>query len=125
MASVATYYWPGQTRFGFGAARRLGDEAKALGVQKKAFIVTDAGIVAAGLLQPALNALADAGLAADVFDQTPPNPTTTAVDAAAAQFRESGAELVIGLGGGSPIDAAKAVRILAGGPAEARAWYHA
>lgn len=94
--------------------QRVGAEAKALGVQRQVFIVTDGGVVAAGLLQPVLDALAAAGLAATVFDQTPPNPTTTAVDTAAAQFRESGAELVIGLGGGSAIDAAKAVRILAG-----------
>ena len=120
MSQIATYYWPGQTHFGYGAVQRVGAEAKALGVQRQVFIVTDGGVVAAGLLQPVLDALAAAGLAATVFDQTPPNPTTTAVDTAAAQFRESGAELVIGLGGGSAIDAAKAVRILAGGPAGAK-----
>ncbi|WP_420630452.1 iron-containing alcohol dehydrogenase family protein [Candidatus Leptofilum sp.] len=120
MSPIATYYWPGQTHFGFGAAQRVGDEAKALGVQQRVFLVTDSGIVAAGLLQTVLDALDMAGLETAVFDQTPPNPNTTAVDAAAAQFRDSGAELVIGLGGGSPIDAAKAVRILAGGPPDAK-----
>lgn len=118
--TVATYYWPGQTRFGYGAAALVGQEAKKLGATDKVFLVTDPGIVAAGLLQPILGVLAKAGLKAELFDQTPPNPTTTAVDTAAAQFRASGAELVIGLGGGSAIDAAKAVRILAGGPAEAK-----
>ncbi len=120
MTAVATYYWPGQTQFGFGAANLIGAEAKNLGAAKKVFVVTDAGIVAAGLLQPVLDALAAAGLNVELFDQTPPNPTTTAVDAAAAQFKESGAELIIALGGGSAIDAAKAVRILAGGPPEAK-----
>ena len=120
MTAVATYYWPGQTQFGYGAANLVGTEAKKLGAAKKVFVVTDAGIVAAGLLQPVLDALAAAKLEVELFDQTPPNPTTTAVDTATTQFKESGSELIIALGGGSPIDAAKAVRILAGGPAEAR-----
>lgn len=119
MSPIATYYWPGQTHFGYGAVQRVGDEAKGLGAKKTVFIVTDAGIVGAGLLQTVVAAVEAAGLAAELFAETPPNPTTTAVDAAAAQFRESGAELVIGLGGGSPIDAAKGVRILAGSPPEA------
>ncbi len=120
MTTVATYYWPGQTQFGFGAANLVGAEAKNLGATKKVFVVTDAGIVAAGLLQSVLDSLAAAGLDVELFDQTPPNPTTTAVDAAAVQFKESGAELIIALGGDSAIDAAKAVRILAGGPPEAK-----
>ena len=118
--TVATYYWPGQTQFGYGAADLVGEEARKLGATQKVFVVTDAGIVGAGLLQPMLEALARANLTVALFDQTPPNPTTTAVDAAAAQFRASGAELIIALGGGSPIDLAKAVRILAGGPPEAK-----
>jgi alcohol dehydrogenase class IV len=120
MAAVATYYWPGQTQFGYGAASLVGAEAKNLGATRNVFVVTDAGVVAAGLLQPVLDSLAAAGLSVELFDQTPANPTTTAVDTAAAQFKESGSELIIALGGGSAIDAAKAVRILAGGPAEAK-----
>lgn len=118
--TVATYYWPGQTQFGYGAADLVGEEAKKLGAVKRVFVVTDAGIVAAGLLQLVLDTLAAANLEVELFDQTPPNPTTTAVDTAAAQFRASGAELIIALGGGSPIDLAKAVRILAGSPPEAK-----
>ncbi|VAW31092.1 Alcohol dehydrogenase [hydrothermal vent metagenome] len=117
--SVATYYWPGQTRFGYGAAKLVGKEAKKLGIGKKLFVVTDAGVVVAGLLQPVLDSLETAGLEAELFDQTPANPTTTAVDKAVAQFRASGAELIVALGGGSPIDMAKAVRMLVGGPREA------
>jgi alcohol dehydrogenase len=117
--TIATYYWPGQTQFGYGAANLVGTEAKKLGAVEKVFIVTDAGIMAAGLLEPVLAALDAAGLGMVLFDQTPANPTTTAVDTAAAQFRASGAELIIAVGGGSAIDAAKAVRILAGGPPDA------
>lgn len=120
MSSVATYYWPGQTRFGYGAASLVGAEAQKLGASRKVFVITDGGIVAAGLLQPVLDALSEAGLTAELFDETPPNPTTTAVDEAARQFRQSGAEVLIALGGGSPIDAAKGVRLLAGGPPEAK-----
>ena len=119
--TVATYYWPGQTQFGYGAAQMVGGEAKKLGAKKRVFVVTDAGVVAAGLLQTVLDSLTAVNLEVELYDQTPPNPTTTATDAAAAQFRASGAEIVIALGGGSPIDLAKAVRILAGGPEEAHA----
>ncbi|MBK8902262.1 MAG: iron-containing alcohol dehydrogenase [Anaerolineaceae bacterium] len=120
MSTIATYYWPGQTQFGYGAVQLVGAEAKTLGARRKVFVVTDEGIVAAGLLQPVLASLTAAGLAAEVFDQIPTNPTTTAVDTAAAQLRESGAELIVALGGGSPIDAGKALRTLAGGPPEAK-----
>ena len=120
MTTIATYYWPGQTQFGYGAAQLVGAEAKKLGATTKVFVVTDAGIVAAGLLQPVLDSLTAAGLQGVIFDQTPANPSTTAVDKAAALFKETGAELVVAVGGGSAIDAAKAVRILAGGPPEAR-----
>ncbi len=115
---IATYAWPGHTHFGFGAAGLAGEEARRLGTTA-AFILTDPGVRAAGLVQPVLDSLAEAGVSCTIYDHCPPNPDTESVDAAAAAFRESGADLIIGVGGGSPIDAAKAVRELAGGPSEA------
>lgn len=116
--TIANYVWPGQTHFGFGAAELAGQQAKALRATA-AFIITDPGCRTAGLLEPVLASLREAGIGATVFDQIPGNPTITAVDAAAAAFRDSGADLIIGLGGGSALDAAKGVREQAGGPAEA------
>lgn len=114
----ATYLWPGHTRFGFGVVQLTGQEAQRLGATH-AFILTDPGVHAAGLVEPVAASLSAAGVAHTVYTHCPPNPDVDSVDAAAAAFRDCGADLVIGLGGGSPMDAAKAVRELIGGPPEA------
>lgn len=115
---IAYYAWPGQTHFGFGAAALAGAETRRLGTTV-AFIVTDPGVESAGLLEPITRSLDAAGVAYSIFNHCPPNPDVDSVDAAAAAFRAAGGDLVIGVGGGSPLDAAKAVRELAGGPPEA------
>ena len=117
-ANISTYVWPGQTHFGFGAAAMAGSEVKTL-VGESVFIMTDPGIVAAQLLDPITSSLEDVGLSFDINDQTPSDPDILSVDAAAKAFRESGAELILAVGGGSVLDAAKGVRVAAGGPPEA------
>lgn len=114
--SVNTYLWPGETHIGFGAVAKAGDLSKQYGASH-AFIVTDSGIVGAGLTQPVIAALEAAGVAHTVFDGIPGNPDVESVDRACAAYREAGADIVIGLGGGSPMDAAKGVRLQVGGPA--------
>jgi alcohol dehydrogenase class IV len=115
MHTIATYLWPGNTHFGFGAAGLTGAEARRLGATR-AFLLTDPGVRAAGLVELVSDSLAAAGVDTVVYDVCPPNPDVDSVDAAAAAFRAADCDLVIGLGGGSPLDAAKAVRELAGGP---------
>jgi len=119
MTTTSYYIWPGQVHFGFGAARRAGQEAKAEGATN-IFVLADPGVVAAGLLAPVTESLAAAGLAYVVYTQVVPNPDTGSVDAAVAAFRESQADAIVGIGGGSGLDTAKAVRLVAGGPAEGR-----
>jgi 4-hydroxybutyrate dehydrogenase len=115
---ISTYLWPGNTRFGFGAVALAGYESVRLGA-KHAFILTDPGVYAAGLVEPVLASLSESGVAATVYTHCPPNPDVESVDSAANDFRACEADLIIGLGGGSPLDAAKAVRELVGGPPEA------
>ena len=116
--TVSTYIWPGPTRFGFGAVELVGKEA--LAQQATAvFIMTDPGVVGANLLDPVMASLVAAGLRHVIYDKVPGNPDVDSVDMAAAAFRGSGADLIVGLGGGSVLDAAKALRLLVGGPAEA------
>ncbi|MVT28455.1 iron-containing alcohol dehydrogenase [Acidovorax citrulli] len=74
-------------------------------------VVTDPGVKAAGVLQPALDALA--GLPVAVFDQTPANPTEAAVRAAVEIYRAHGCDGLIAVGGGSAIDCAKGIAIAA------------
>lgn len=119
MTAPSYYIWPGQVYFGFGTAGRVGAEAKAEGASN-VFVLADPGVVAAGLLDPITSSLKDAGLAYSVYDQVVPNPDTGSVDAAVGAFRESGADLIVGVGGGSGLDTAKAVRMVAGGPPEGR-----
>lgn len=101
-------------QFESGAISLLGDELKRLGVSRP-LIVTDKGIVAAGLLA---TVLARSGVAPDtaVFDETPENPTEAAALLAVARFRAAGCDSIVAVGGGSSIDLGKAASLLATHP---------
>ena len=115
-SAISTYIWPGQLHLGLGAAELAGQEASARGA-KRIFVVADPGVIAAGLLQPVEASLRALGLFYQVYDEVKPNPDVASVEAAAATFRESGADFIIGVGGGSAMDTAKAARLLADGQA--------
>ena len=76
---MSTILYLTQIQFEFGAVRLLASECERVGIRRP-LVVTDAGVRAAGVLQKALDALAD--LPVTVFDQTPPNPTEASVRAA-------------------------------------------
>ena len=95
--------------FGVGSIGTLRDAAHELGM-KRPLLVTDNGIVAAGLAE---QALAQLPAATPVFADTPPNPTEGAVNAALAVYRSESCDGVVAIGGGSPIDLAKGVALLA------------
>ena len=95
--------------FGPGELRVLATAPDELGM-KRPLLVADKGVKAAGLLDKAL-ALLPAGT--PLFLDTPPNPTESAVHAAVAMYRAEGCDGVVALGGGSPIDLAKGVALLA------------
>jgi alcohol dehydrogenase class IV len=96
-----------------GAVRLLADECARTSITRP-LVVTDAGVRAAGVLQPALDALRDLPVA--VFDQTPSNPTEAAVRAAVEVYRQGGCDGLVAVGGGSSIDLAKGVAIAATHP---------
>ena len=100
--------------FGEGAIGRIGEIAAAQ-LGRKVALVTDPGLVKAGLIAPALDSLAAAGVEAVLFSEVEADPPEAVVEAAAAQARDFGAEGVIGLGGGSSMDVAKLVALLAPG----------
>jgi alcohol dehydrogenase class IV len=100
--------------FGSGSIARLGEiAAQRLG--PRVLLVTDAGLVKAGLIAPALHTLEEAGIAVDVFDAVVADPPEDVVLAAVAKARNFDARAVIGFGGGSSIDVAKLVALLAAG----------
>ena len=96
--------------FDFGAVATLPASCAAHGISKP-LVVTDAGIKAAGLLDKVLAHLGT--LPVVVFDQTPSNPTEAAVRAASNLYISQGCDGIVALGGGSSIDCAKGVAILA------------
>ncbi|MBP7453837.1 MAG: iron-containing alcohol dehydrogenase, partial [Ottowia sp.] len=99
-----------QIEFDYGALAQLPAHCAWAGITRP-LIVTDAGVRAAGVLQPVLDALGD--LPHAVFDATPSNPTEAAVRAAAALYTQEKCDGLIAVGGGSAIDCAKGVAIAA------------
>jgi alcohol dehydrogenase class IV len=95
--------------FGPGVITTLGAAVTELGM-KRPLLVTDEGVVAAGLADKALAQLPK-GTA--VFSSTPPNPTESAVHAALEAYRGGSCDGVVAIGGGSPFDLAKGVALLA------------
>jgi len=91
---------------GPGAVARLGELCRELGVCRP-LLVTDKGVLAAGLVEPALARLDDPVL----FDGVRPNPDIELVGEGSAAYREQGCDGLVALGGGSSIDAAKAIGV--------------
>ncbi len=101
-------------RFGFGVLAELADDLRDLGVARP-LVVSDEALVRSGLVGRVVDAL-PAGHAAALFDRTPGNPTEAAVADALALYREHACDGLVAVGGGSPIDLAKAVALLATHP---------
>lgn len=91
-------------------------EAMAGAADAHVLIVTDAGLVKAGFVEPVSKMLRAAGFAVSVFDQVVADPPEAIVLDAAEQARRTGVTVVLGLGGGSAMDTAKLVAYLARTP---------
>ncbi len=112
------YYAPTKIVFGEGKTARVGEITAQYG--KKALLVTVPEFPAvASLYANVKQSLANAGVECTHFDGVIPNPTTDVVSAGAKMARECGAEVVIGLGGGSSMDTAKAIAVEATHPGTA------
>ncbi|PHX65431.1 MAG: alcohol dehydrogenase [Gemmatimonadetes bacterium] len=94
-----------------GESERLGDLLREFGVSRP-LVVTDRGIVEAGLLEPMLARLRTLGLDVMVFSDVLADPPASCVEAAVAVALATGADGVIGFGGGSSLDVAKLVALL-------------
>lgn len=97
--------------FGPGKIESLGALSGELGA-RRALVVSDPGIVAAGHAERGLASLKAAGITAALFDGVAENPTTDNVDAGVAVARRHDCELIVGLGGGSSMDCAKGINFL-------------
>jgi len=109
---IAEMSFPTRIVFGKGAVKEVPNHLARLGV-KKPLVVTDRGLVSTGLLARLTSALEAAHVPFALFDGVEPNPTGATVERGLAAYRDAGCDGVVGIGGGSPIDAAKGVRLLA------------
>ncbi len=116
-----TFNLPTRVRFGFGASAELGGAVTGLGAER-VLVVTDPGVRAAGSLDGALASLGAAGVAAEVYDGISGNPRDHECLAAVEAGRAFGAQAVIGVGGGSPMDAAKTAAALLSNGGTPRDW---
>ena len=98
-----------------GGANRLGEIAQGLGISHL-FLVTDAGLIKAGMMDGALASLAQARIRVTVFSDVQADPPEHVVEAAVNAAREAGVDGVVGFGGGSSLDSAKLVALLARTP---------
>ena len=111
MRNIRSFEIPTVMKHGLGAIAALGDEARALGM-KRPLIVTDPGIVRAGLLEHATRAMRAANVDCAVFDQVAPNPPIALVDAGTDMYRRERCDGIIGFGGGSSMDTAKSIGVV-------------
>ena len=106
---------PTDVHFGSGSTRSIPDHVGALG-GRKVFVVTDPGVRAAGIVDKVTAGLESARLPFDVYDNVTADSGSELIAAGVESLKASGADVVLGVGGGSALDTAKAVAALATNP---------
>lgn len=97
--------------FGRGLLGQVGACARRLG-GKKVFLVSDQGLFDAGWVDQVMKSLLEAGLEFVYYDQVTPNPKDHEIETGAQEYVAQGGDVIVGLGGGSAMDAAKGIAIL-------------
>ena len=100
--------------FGLGCLKKVGSESARFG--KRALLVSDQSMQKAGYIAQALEQIKAGGVEAAVYDQVNAEPTDKIVDEGLRIYKDTKCDMVIALGGGSPIDAAKAIAAMATNP---------
>lgn len=103
---------PQEIIVGKGSLARLPEAAEKLG-GKHGFIISGPHLNKMGIVASCSESLENAGIKVDAYTETEGNPSVETVEKAAAAFCKSGADFIIALGGGSPMDVAKAVGVVA------------
>ena len=113
--SVVSLVAPRLMLVGGAAVSQLAEVLAQLGLSRP-LVVTDPWMVSSGTVERALAPLRAAGLSPAVFSDTVPDPTDTVVEAGVAALRAGDHDCLVGFGGGSPMDTAKAMALLAALP---------
>ena len=104
---------PNKVIMGFGSSAMVAGEVRYLR-GSKVLLVTDPGIVDAGLIKSIEESLQDENIPCVLYDKVEPEPPSRIIDNGAAIFKSEGCDLIVGVGGGSSLDVAKGISILAG-----------
>lgn len=107
-----TFAVPQDIIFGEGSLSKLGDLILKSGCRKP-FIISGKTLTKLGVVERAVKLIEKAGYTTELFNEVEANPSIETVEKATNAFKESGADCIIALGGGSPMDVAKAVGIVA------------
>ncbi|WP_134704714.1 iron-containing alcohol dehydrogenase [Ammoniphilus sp. YIM 78166] len=110
MHSGFQFHLPTKIIFGFGKTQELGQLPFGM---KRAFLVTDRGVMQAGILEQVTKVLSEHGISFTIYDEVEPDPSVETIDFAAKAYIDSDCDAIIAVGGGSPIDAAKGIRAVA------------
>ncbi len=110
-AFQGNFSFPTRVVFGPGRVEEL--PALVAGWGKRALIVSDQGVIRNGVADPVFDALKASDLDYGVFEGIEPNPTEANIEAGVRRYREGNHDFIIAVGGGSAIDGAKAIRLLA------------
>ncbi len=108
---MQNYFLPPRIEFGDGAIQNLGEHVKNFGC-KRPLLVSDAGVINAGLLAKAIDALKASKLPSATYSDIEPNPTDLSINDGVEVYKSEACDVVIAVGGGSVMDAAKAIRLL-------------
>ena len=112
MDKVNTFLSPNKIILGNGAVSHVGNEAKKLGA-KKALIVTDEGVLKAGLVENIEKSLTSEKVDIGIFDKVKAEPSAGIVDECVKIIQEEKYDIIIGIGGGSSLDVAKGASLAA------------
>jgi alcohol dehydrogenase class IV len=115
MLPARTFLIPRVLITGSGSSEKVGEESNKMGV-KKAFIVTDQVMVKLGVLEGTKKALEQNKVQFIIYDAVASEPTVDYVKEGLKIFKENGCDFLVAIGGGSPIDTAKAIAIMVTNP---------
>jgi len=122
ITSQFTHFFPGRVELGNGTVSKLGSILKESGV-KNPLLVTDPGVIKAGLADKVKGVLKESGIDYTIYSDVQPNPTQENVQSALNVYQKNKSDSLVGLGGGSPIDVAKAVRVMCSHPGKIEDYY--
>lgn len=115
MLPIRTFRIPRIIITGSGSSKQVGEEVRKLGV-KKGLLVTDQLLVKLGVLDGIKQALEQSQVLFAIFDKVATEPTVTFVEEGLQAYQENGCDFLLAVGGGSAIDTAKAIAIMATNP---------